>query len=424
MTKIRTLGIASLLASATLATWLVSPQVSANEPTVIEFSAAEISRILSHGPWPMAWSPDPSNRVSGHAVAVDLGERLFFDEKLSVKENVSCGTCHVAEYNWTDGVKRNMGQAMVDRNTPTLMNMRHHRWFALDGAADSLWSQSLRPIVDPRELASNATHVAGYVRKDPDLSCRYEKTFGVNPAQQDDEAVLVGVGKVMAAFQETLVTEFTPFDQFRDALVRGDKAAVALYPRDAKRGLQLFIGKGNCSTCHTGPLFSNGEFHDIGVSQVMDGPSNEARKVDGGRYDGIKKLLSSKFNLLGAYNDDASRATALKTTRVKPEQRHFGEFKVPSLRNVGYTSPYMHSGELRTLDQVVRHYSELTEELRHAAGASLLKPLQLSQRESADLVAFLQTLNMDRAPPWRGKEYATPPCVVKGQAALESSYAP
>jgi cytochrome c peroxidase len=414
-------GVAGLLTAGLFASWLAGV-THANEPGVIEFTPAEINRILSHGPWPMTWTPDASNRVSANGHAIDLGERLFFDEKLSVKENVSCGTCHIAEYNWTDGVKRNKGQAIVDRNTPTLMNMRHHRWFALDGAADSLWSQSMRPIVDPRELASNATHVAQYVRKDADLSCRYEKTFGVNPAKQDDEAVLVGVGKVMAAFQETLVTDLTPFDAFREALARGDHNAASLYPRDARRGLKIFVGKGQCSTCHTGPMFTNGEFHDIGVSHFIDGDS---RKVDGGRHDGIKKLTESKFNLLGPYNDDTTRASATKTTHLKPEHRNFGEFKVPSLRNVGYTGPYMHHGEMLSLNDVVRHYSELNVDRLHSDGESILKPLKLTQRESADLVAFLQTLNMDRAPPWRGKEYAHPPCVLNAPpAAADSHYAP
>ena len=418
MIKIKKRVFAGLL---TVGVCALVGMTQANEPGVIEFTQAEVSRILSHGPWPMEWKPDVSNRVSGNAHAVDLGERLFFDEKMSPKGNVSCGTCHIAEYNWTDGVKRNKGQAMVDRNTPTLMNMRHHRWFALDGAADSLWSQSMRPIVDARELASNAGHVAAYVRKDPDLSCRYEKTFGVSPAKQDDEAVLVAVGKTMAAFQETLVTEHTPFDAFREALARGDKAAAALYPREARRGLKIFIGKGNCSTCHVGPMFTNGEFHDVGVSHFIDGDS---KRVDGGRHDGIKKLLSSKFNLLGSYNDDASRASVTKTTHLKPEHRNFGEFKTPSLRNVGYTGPYMHSGEMLTLTDVVRHYSELNVDRLHADGESILKPLKLTPGESADLVAFLQTLNMDRAPPWRGKEYAHPPCVLSAQPAADAYYAP
>lgn len=413
-----------MLVSAVSATLWVG-MTQANEPGVIEFNEAEVARILSHGPWPMPWARDPSNKVSGNPAAIDLGERLFFDEKLSVKSNVSCGTCHIAEYNWTDGVKRNKGQALVDRNTPTLMNMRHHRWFALDGAADSLWSQSLRPILDARELASNPAHVAQHVRKDADLACRYEKTFGVSPAVQDDEAVLVGVGKVMAAFQETLTTDLTPFDQFRDALARGDKNAASLYPREARRGLQIFIGKGNCSVCHSGPMFTNGEFHNIGAAHV----AGDGKKIDGGRLHGIEMLLASKFNLLGPYNDDPARSTASQTKQVKPEQRSFGEFKTPSLRNVGYTSPYMHNGELTSLADVVRHYSELNVERLPSDHGGLLKPLKLTPRESTDLVAFLQTLNMDRAPPWRGKEYAIPPCVIhsaggNAPAATPEYYAP
>ena len=162
------LGAGALLAGAA-ALWMGATQA---DDSVVEFSEAEIARILSHGPWPLPWSKDPSNKVSGSAVAADLGERLFFDEQLSVKGNVSCGTCHIAEYNWTDGVKRNKGQAEVDRNTPTLMNMRHLRWFALDGAADSLWSQSMRPILDARELDSTPQHVANYLRKEDRKSTR------------------------------------------------------------------------------------------------------------------------------------------------------------------------------------------------------------------------------------------------------------
>jgi cytochrome c peroxidase len=114
----------------------------------------------------------------------------------------------------------------------------------------------------------------------------------------------------------------------------------------------------------------------------------------------------------------------VKTTHLKPEHRNFGEFKVPSLRNVGYTGPYMHNGEMQTLEQVVNHYSELNVDRLHGDGESLLKPLKLTKGESVDLVAFLQTLNMDRAPPWRGKEHAMPPCVLNAKPAAENYYAP
>src|SRR6185295_992368 len=144
--------------------WLTS----ANEPTagVLGFSEAEIRAILSHGPWPAPASRDASNRVSGKPEAIELGEQLFFEARLSASGRFSCGDCHVAERNWTDNRTRGAAVAEVERNTPTLMNVRLGRWFGWDGGADSLWSQSIRPILDPRELAATPHHVAELMRKD------------------------------------------------------------------------------------------------------------------------------------------------------------------------------------------------------------------------------------------------------------------
>jgi cytochrome c peroxidase len=185
------------------------------------FSAGEIEIILSHGPWPAPAAHDPTNRVSGKLDAIELGTILFFDQRLSGNGTKACASCHVPERNWTDNLGRGIGMAELDRNTPTLMNVRGQRWYGWDGAADSLWSQSLRPILDARELAATPRHVASLVRGDADLSCRYRKVFGAPPSSTDDEAVFVNVGKVLAAFQETLLSGRTPFDQFRDALARG-----------------------------------------------------------------------------------------------------------------------------------------------------------------------------------------------------------
>jgi len=198
--------------------------------------------------------------------------------------------------------------------------------------------------------------------------------------------VLAGVGKALAAFQETIVSGRTPFDDFRDALEGNDRAAAARYPLAAQRGLRLFVGRGNCGACHFGPTFSNGEFHDTGV------PFFTARGVDPGRHGGLRKLQANAFNLLGAHNDDGSGSSAVKTRRVAVGHRNFGEFKVPSLRNVAQTAPYMHNGSLATLADVVRHYSGISPDRLHSDGESLLKPLRLSQEESADLVAFLESL--------------------------------
>ena len=119
--------------------------------------------------------------------------------------------------------------------------------------------------------------------------------------------------------------------------------------------------------------------------------------MDSGRLDGIKRLKSSPFNLLGRFNDDPSKV-ATGTRHVALQHRNFGEWRVPGLRNVAQTAPYMHNGSLATLRDVVQHYSELNEERLHADGERLLKPLKLSEREVDDLVMFLESLSAKTAP--------------------------
>ena len=362
------------------------------------FSDAEMRAIASHGPWPPAFRPDPSNRVSGNNEAIALGERLFFERRLSANGEISCSRCHLPERNWTDGEARARGLALTDRNTPSLANVRLQRWFGWDGAHDSLWSQGMRPILDPREMGSSAAQVAKLLREDADLSCRYRKAFAT--PFLDDDKVLVDVAKALAAFQETLASGRTAFDEFRDALLRKDEAGIARYPEAAKRGLRIFLGRGSCHTCHVGPAFTNGEFHDTGIPFFV-----EPGRVDPGRHAGIKKLLSSRFNLLGPYNDDPQRATATGTKHVALEHRNFGEFRTPSLRNLALTAPYMHNGRLATLRDVVNHYSSISPDRLHSDGEAILKPLKLSERETRDLVAFLESLQ-DGGGNYRRKAFA------------------
>ncbi len=359
--------------------------LAALAPAASGFTDAEVRAIASHGPWPPAFVPDPSNRASGNRNAVDLGERLFFDRRLSADGQHSCSRCHVPEVNWTDGLPRARGLALGDRNTPSIVNVRVQHWFGWDGANDSLWAQSLRPMLDPRELGMSAKSVAAVVRGDADLACRYRKVFGELPG--DDEALLVGVAKALAAFQETRVSGRTRFDEFRDALVKGDAAGIAAYPEEAKRGLTIFVGKGRCNLCHLGPAFTNGEFHDTGIPFFLG-----RGRVDPGRHAGIRKLRDSPYNLLGAYNDDPKRSTATGTRHVRLEHRNFGEFRTPSLRNLAFTAPYMHNGSLATLRDVVDHYSTVSPDRLHADGEAIVRALRLSAREAVDLSAFLESL--------------------------------
>jgi len=368
--------------AAALALW-----AGAAAAQLLEFGPDELRTILRHGPWPAPWAPDPSNRVSGRAEAIHLGERLFFEPRLSRDGSVLCATCHVPYRAWQDGLPRARGLVPVDRNTPSLLDVRLHRWFGWDGAGDSLWAQSVRPILDPREMGLTAAQVGRLLREDPVYACEYERAFAA-PPPGDDERALVDAAKALAAFQETLVSGRSPFDEFRDALARGDREAAARYPLAAQRGLRLFVGRGNCSACHFGPAFTNGEFHDVGVPFFI-----APGRVDPGRHGGIRAMQASRFNLEGPYSDDASRASATRTRHVRLEHRNFGEFKVPGLRNVAQTAPYMHNGRLATLAEVVRHYSEIDPDRIHSDGEALLKPLRLAPQEIGDLVAFLESLS-------------------------------
>lgn len=354
---------------------------------LLDFSAAEVRAILQHGPWPPPWRPDPSNRVSGKEAAIAWGERLFFEPRLSRDRSVLCATCHVPYRGWQDGNPRSRGLAPGERNTPSLLNLRYQHWFGWDGANDSLWAQSLRPIVDAREMGLTPAAVGRLVRGDASHACGYRRAFGA-PPPRDNQALLADVGKALAAFQETLVSGRTPFDDFRDALARDDAHAAASYPQAAQRGLRIFIGKGNCSLCHAGPAFTNGEFDDIGVPFFI-----APGKVDPGRHGGILKLRQSPFNRLGRHSDDAARSSATRTRHVALAHRNFGEFKVPGLRNVAQTAPYTHHGRLATLADVIKHYSDMDPDRIHSDGTAILKPLHLNPGESADLAAFLETLS-------------------------------
>ncbi|MEO8753902.1 MAG: cytochrome c peroxidase [Casimicrobiaceae bacterium] len=356
------------------------------QPSVVTFSDAQLRRITALGPWPPPRHTDPSNRVSGTAAGIALGERLFNDPSLSRDGDIACATCHHPARAFTDGLPRAKGIATADRNTTSLANAGGQRWYGWDGANDSLWSQSLRPLLDAREMGSSLAHVASRVTRDPQLRAMYRQAFGAPPSASN-EVVAIAAAKALAAYQETLVTGRTPFDDFRDALLRGDEPAAARYPLAAQRGLAIFTGSGNCTSCHGGPRFANGEFHDVGIPFFV-----EPGRVDPGRHAGIRKLQASRYNLLGRYNDDPSRGTATSTRHVALDHRNFGEFKVPSLRNVARTAPYMHNGSLATLREVVRHYSNLDEDRLHADGESILKPLGLDKYDVDALVAFLESL--------------------------------
>ncbi len=353
----------------------------------LEFSDAERAFVSSHGPWPPAYRPDPGNRFSGDPRAIELGRRLFGDARLARTPGLSCDQCHRPARAFADGLEVGAGRRALDRNTPTLFNVGFNRWFGWDGAADSLWAQSIRPIVADSEMNADAAWVRALLTGDDRYRDAIFDLSGTSPGELDDDELLAVTGKLLAAYQETLVTPRTAFDDFRDALLDGDLARAGRYPAAARRGLKLFTGEGQCSVCHFGPAFTNGEFANIGIAhRTADGG------VDRGRLAGMRRLHGSVFNLTGEFNDDPTGDNAVSTRRVKFRHSAFGEFRVPGLRGVAATAPYMHNGSLATLRDVVRHYSEIDLDRLHVHGEKILRPLHLDDGQVDDLVAFLESL--------------------------------
>ena len=349
-------------------------------------SIDEIAQTLSFGPWPPVVTRDKSNKVSGDAAAIALGEALFTDPILSKDSGFACSTCHDPEQKFTVPLNRAVGREVLDRNSPSVMNLSGLRWFGWSGKSDNLWAASMHPIIAEQEMAHSPKSWQRTLETSS-YTPAFEAIFGPL-GQQTPETTLVNTAKSLAAYQETLVTSQTPFDVFRDALERQDIVTASRYPEAAQRGLQIFLDRGNCVMCHSGPRFSNNEFHDAGVPYFLDETT-----VDQGRFEGLNFLLSSPYTLAGEWSDDGSKSGAWAVQSIRQTHADFGTFRTPSLRSVAETAPYMHDGSLPDLAAVVHHYNEIDLERMHAEGESILLPLSLTEIDISDLIEFLGTLS-------------------------------
>ena len=374
---------AAVLAAAALAAAPAATDARAG------FTADEVRRILQHSPLPPL-PRDTSNALSDDAGAARLGHFLFFDKRLSGDDRFSCASCHDPAKGFADGRALSAGVGTGRRHTPALWNVAYNRWFFWDGRADSLWSQALKPLESRDEMAGSRDRVYRLVRDDAVLRAAYEAVFGAFPAQGDRAAVnrvFVSVGKALAAYQRRIVSRNAPFDAFAEGLRTGEEARLAALPEPARRGLKIFVGRGQCRTCHVGPNFTDGEFHDIGV------PEGPGLQPDPGRADGVTTLLGDEFQAGGLFSDDTQSEAARSTAFLDPHGAARGQVKTPTLRNVARTAPYMHNGQLASLPDVLAHYSKL--ENRPPSGPHqevVLAPLALSTDETTDLLAFLDAL--------------------------------
>ncbi|HEX5689984.1 MAG TPA: hypothetical protein VFX76_08275, partial [Roseiflexaceae bacterium] len=192
------------------------------------------------------------------------------------------------------------------------------------------------------------------------------------------------IGKAIAAYERTIQPKPSRFDGYVEAVLNGDSAAMhATFSPDEAAGLRLFIGKANCINCHSGPLLTNNDFHNTGVPAVAGLPE------DTGRAAGAQKVRADEFNCLSRYSD-AQPTQCAELRFLKPEgEELMRAFKPPSLRGVAMRAPFMHAGQLDSLEQVLDHYNRAP---AAPAGHSELEPLGLSEHEIEQLIAFLRTL--------------------------------
>ena len=256
---------------------------SSNDVFADDYTEQQFSLLTAAGPWPPKIIVDPGNRYNGVPKAIELGEFLFRNPNLSRSKNISCVTCHDPEQFYTDGLALSKGVSITRRNSPTVINTTFQRWFGWDGSSDSLWSQSIRPLLSPLEMDSDGSIIRALYQEDEDFRLAFTETFGMPPEDANDEQILVLTAKALASYQHSLISEPSVFDRYRIAIISGESVDRSEFSVSASAGANLFFGSANCALCHFGALFTNNEFANIGLSHI-----DANGQVDKGRFSGIK----------------------------------------------------------------------------------------------------------------------------------------
>jgi cytochrome c peroxidase len=270
-----------------------------------------------------------------------LGQQLYFDTRLSADNTISCASCHDPRTGWANphatdtGIRGQVG----GRNSGTIVDAAYMRFQFWDGRESSLEGQALGPIHNPIEMGETLENVVAKLNAIPGYHDQFRAVFGT-------DVTAAGLAKAIASFERSILSGPSPYDRY----LLGERAALSLA---ARRGLRIFNGKGHCTSCHGGAMFSDQSFHNLGVGMDKQNP-------DLGRFNHTK------------------------------DPGDTGRFKTPLLRNIALTPPYLHDGSAKTLGEVVDLYGRGGVANRHLD--PLVLPLALTEREKRDLVAFLESL--------------------------------
>ncbi|KAF3362904.1 Methylamine utilization protein MauG [Chlamydiales bacterium STE3] len=278
----------------------------------------------------------------------ELGRLLYFDKRLSSDQTISCASCHNIQCGYSDGktIAVGISDYLGTRNSPTIINTAYAKHLFWDGRASSLEEQSKGPIANPKEMSAiidaDEAHrqCVDRIRNSKGYRALFMKVFGTEDITLDD------IAKAIATYERTLLSGNSPYDRYQ----AGDRSALT---QEQVRGLELF-NKVKCSHCHTGFNFGDDRFLNIGIG--MDKPN-----PDTGRYE------------------------------ITKDDRDWGGFKVPTLREIEHTPPYMHDGSLQTLEEVIDYYDKGG--IKNKNLHPLIKPLNLSPEDKQALVSFLKSLS-------------------------------
>lgn len=318
--------------------------VIAVSPSTAQTDAAVPDTPKSRDEWKAefvrpATIPFPANNPYS-AQKANLGQLLFFDPRLSGSNHISCASCHNPSFSWGDGLPTGFGHGMtrLGRRTPTILNAAWIEPLMWDGRFETLEEQALGPMGAQVEMNQDLSMVADEIRSIPGYRTLFNVVF------PERGVTLETIAMAIATYERTVVSGVAPFDRW----IAGDEDAIS---EAAKRGFDLFNNKANCVECHSGWNMTNHSFHDIGLP-----------------------------------DDDIGRGKEFP--QAVPLQH---AFKTPTLRNVMQRAPYMHDGSLPDMNAVIDHYDKGG--LQRPSLSADMRPLNLSDREKDDLIAFLKTLD-------------------------------
>jgi cytochrome c peroxidase len=321
-----------VLMQATVSLFIVSCAI---DPEIVAADRLTINSVPPGFP-PIPYPED--NLPSADRIA--LGKELFFDPILSVDSTISCSSCHLPESAFTDNRSVSVGvEGRIGfRNAPTLTNVAYAPYMLMDGGNPNLELQIFVPIEDHNEMAFNLVLLTERLTANSYYNIRFQEVFDAAPSPY-------GITRALAAFERTILSGNSTYDQF--------KQGTTSLSYEAMQGMELFFSEAlSCSGCHNGFNFTNWAFENNG--------------------------------LYTTYYPDSGRA------RITRDPADAGKFKVPTLRNIAVTGPYMHDGNLASLEDVVEHYNNGGQD--HPNKSSLIQPLGLSSEQKNNLIRFLETL--------------------------------